>query len=167
MNFEQARADIVKWIVEFVEQPNAGLDNWAPCPYARAARVNNLLNILPGTRNPRRDLSTVNLTHHDVVAYVYDATWFDADTFETVVDQANQDFLVPQDVIALSDHPDSEESVNGVIMNQGQYALVFVQSLSKVNHFAKALANRGYYKNWPDHYLSDLFAHRENPLNGI
>jgi phenylalanine-4-hydroxylase len=101
------------------------------------------------------------------VAYVYDADWFEAEQFELCVDQANQDFLVPQNVIALTDHPDSPESVNGVIMNQGKYAIVFVQSLSKVNHFARLLANRGYYHAWPEQYLTDLFAHREDPRHGI
>jgi hypothetical protein len=167
MNFAQAQHDILAWIVNFVEQPNTGLNNWAPCPYARAARVGSLLNILPGSRWPRRDLSSVNLMHHDVVAYVYDANWFAAENFEFEVDQANRDFLVPQNVIALTDHPDSPEIVNGVVMNQGTYAIVFVQSLSKVNHFARLLANRGYYDSWPEQYLTDLFAHREDPRFGI
>ena len=36
---------------DFVEKPNPKLGNWAPCPYARAARINNQIAIQQGT-NP-------------------------------------------------------------------------------------------------------------------
>ena len=52
------------------------------------------------------------------------------------------------DMIALEDHPSAVEDVNGVIMNQGQYAIVFVQSLSKLNDAAAQLASKGFYHDW-------------------
>jgi hypothetical protein len=48
-------------------------------------------------------------------------------------------------------------------MNQGTYAIVFVQDLTKLDHFAKTLANKGFYKDWPEDYLQVLFEGRQDP----
>jgi hypothetical protein len=66
-------------------------------------------------------------------------------------------------LIALADHPDDVETVNGVIMNQGTYAIIFVQDLAKLNHFAKILGKKDFYLDWPDEYLDVLFAGRIDP----
>jgi hypothetical protein len=75
----------------------------------------------------------------------------------------NAGFLVPRNLIALADHPDDQEEVNGVIMNQGTWAIVFLQHLDKLNHFARLIAGRGYYEGWPEDYLKTLFEFREDP----
>jgi hypothetical protein len=67
------------------------------------------------------------------------------------------------DLLALEDHPGDPEIVNGVVMNQGTYALVLVQSLSDLNQKAKAMAAKGFYDTWPEEYLKALFQHREDP----
>jgi hypothetical protein len=66
-------------------------------------------------------------------------------------------------LIALADHPADVETVNGVAMNQGTYAIVFVQSLDKLNHFARLLAPKGFYKGWDEEYLTVLFSGRQDP----
>jgi hypothetical protein len=99
----------------------------------------------------------------DVVAYVYGRERWSADEFNNLVDTANLVHLSSQGLIALADHPDDQESVNGVIMNQGTYAIVFVQNLSKLNHFAKILGSRGFYNDWDEEYLKVLFAGRVDP----
>jgi hypothetical protein len=71
--------------------------------------------------------------------------------------------LLGRDILALEDHPDSVEDVNGVIMNQGKYALVLVQSLSKLNVAAKQMGTKGFYHAWPEEYLTELFEHRVDP----
>ena len=38
--------ELFKWMNDFVEQPNPLLGNWAPCPYARAARINKRIHIM-------------------------------------------------------------------------------------------------------------------------
>ena len=48
-------------------------------------------------------------------------------------------------------------------MNQGTYAIVFVQDLSKLNHFAKILGSKGFYNGWDEEYLKVLFSGREDP----
>ena len=162
MDFDQAQQDIMAWITGFVEQPHPALAGWPPCPYARRARTENLLEIRPGTE-PYWDLMHVELGRLDVLAFVYEPAHFDAEEFEDLVLRANQGFLVARDLIALPDHPDAPEIVNGVPMNQGQWAIVFVQSLSKLDSHARTLADRGFYHGWPEDYLSALFEGRQDP----
>jgi hypothetical protein len=162
MDFEQAKKDILHWVTTFVEQPHPALAGWPPCPYARRARSENLFQIRPGTE-PYWDLMHVDLGTLDVLAFVYDPASFSAGEFEDLVQRANLGFLTARNLIALPDHPDSPEIVNGVSMNQGQWAIVFVQDLTKLNAHAKTLADRGYYHGWPEHYIAELFNGRQDP----
>jgi len=150
------------WLTRFVEQPHPSLASWPPCPYARKARMDNKFEIRRGTE-PYWDLMHVDLGALDVLAFVYDPVDFAAAEFEDLVQRANTGFLLARDLIALSDHPDAPETVNGVVMNQGQWALVFVQALTKLNAHAKTLSDRGYYFGWPECYLADLFQGRQDP----
>jgi len=68
-----------------------------------------------------------------------------------------------QDLLALEDHPQDPEVVNGVIMNQGTYALALVQNLTDLNQKAQQMARQGFYDTWPEDYLHTLFAHRQDP----
>ena len=112
---------------------------------------------------PYYDLMHVDLGNLDVLALVYDPEDFAAAEFEDLVQRANTGFLLARDLIALPDHPDSPEIVNGVVMNQGQWAIVFVQALTKLNSHARTLADRGYYADWPEEYLAVLFEGRQDP----
>jgi hypothetical protein len=163
MNFDQAQTEITQWIVDFVEKPTPLLNGWAPCPYARQARVNNRVNIRPGCFNPIDDLKQITMDDYDVIVYVYSRERWPADEFNELVKIANMVHLSAQGFIALADHPDDAESVMGVTMNQGTYAIVFVQDLGKLNHFARVLGNKGFYDGWDKEYLKVLFAGREDP----
>lgn len=163
MNFEQAKLDIEQWIVDFVEKPNLQLNNWPPCPYARQARLNQQVDIRPGCFNPVDDVKQVELGGFEVVVYVYDRTRWSATEFNELVETANISYLSQRGLIALADHPDDVETVAGVVMNQGTYAIVFVQDSAKLNHFAKILGGKNFYKDWPEEYLAVLFAGRIDP----
>ena len=163
MNFEQAKHDIEQWIVDFVEKPNPQLNNWPPCPYARQARLNQQVDIRSGCFNPVDDIKQADLGEFEVVAYVYDRTRWSADEFNELVETVNISYLAQRGLIALADHPDDVETVAGVEMNQGTYAIVFVQDLDKLNHFARILGKRDFYKDWPEEYLTVLFAGRDDP----
>jgi len=45
----------------------------------------------------------------------------------------------------------------------GKYALVLVQDKHKLDDHAMHLAKRGYYDNWNEEYLQEVFAHRKDP----
>lgn len=163
MDIVQARIDIINWITGFVEQPHPALNGWPPCPFARRARLDGELDIRPGQIDPYTDLMKVDMESWMVIAYVYDPSTIDADRFNQQIDGVNQGFLLHRNIIALADHPDSPEDVLGVRMNQGTYAIAFVQHLDKLNQFARQIAAKGYYDHWPQPYLQDLFRGREDP----
>lgn len=163
MDFERARQEVTEWIVGFVEKPSPLLNGWPPCPYARQARLQNLVELRPGIQDPYADAELAEMGDLDVIGYIYDPTQFDPVKFNGLVDQANQDWLLARDMIALADHPGDPEIVNGVCMNQGTWAIMFLQSLSKLNHHARLIARQGFYDQWPEEYLKVLFHNREDP----
>lgn len=164
MDIKQAQEDILQWIRDFVEVPQEALAGWPPCPFARVARLKNLLDIRAGDIDPYVDLRGItDMAGLDVIVQVYDPGEFDSSEFNELVDSANSAFLAGRGLIALADHPQDIEEVNGVRMNQGQYALVFVQDLHKLNGHARQLASRGFYDLWPRDYLQVLFKGREDP----
>jgi hypothetical protein len=158
-------ADILAWSETFVEVPHLALGGWPPCPFARQARLNRTIEVLVGT-DPAVDLqnrSQCGMDRYEVVVYAYDPAEWPYQQFHLAIELANTEFLLHKDLLALEDHPASREDVNGVIMNQGQYALVLVQSLSKLNTAARQMGSKGFYHNWPEEYLTGLFEHRQDP----
>lgn len=164
LNLEQVQQDIEAWIEHFVEIPHPSLGGWAPCPYARRARLDRDFEIRIGV-NPYFDLKVVAQTGitHSVVIFAYKSTDYSANQFHAQIESANTEFLLNKDLLALEDHPDLPEIVNGVCMNQGTYALALVQNLTDLDLKAKQLAQKGFYQHWPDDYLQELFQHRQNP----
>lgn len=163
MDFEQARNDVLNWITGFVEQPHPGLAGWSPCPYARRARVGGLVDIRPSKIDPYTDLAHIDIGQRDVVILIYDPAAFTAKEFHDQIRSVNTGFLIPKGLFALGDHPDHVEIVKDVKMNQGTWALAFVQNKNKLEHHARELAARGYYTNWDEVYLTELFDQREDP----
>jgi len=165
MKLEQVQADIDQWIDDFLTVNNPALGNRSPCPYARSARLKNSYEVRLGTEAyaDLMDFSREGLGNREVVIFAYPRDFYKPEEFADIVDRVNQGFLLPVDLIALDDHPDHVETVNGVCFNQGEYALAMVQSLSDLNAKSKLMAQQGFYEDWPEEYLQDLFQHREDP----
>jgi len=165
MNIDQVKQDIEKWIVGFVEVPHPALGGFPPCPYARSSRLKQSYDIFIGS-DPYFDLKNrarYGMGNKEVIVYVYDPKEWSHDLFASSLDQANRDFLLAADILALEDHPDDVEIVNGICMNQGTYAMALVQSLSDLDTKAQLMAKRGFYDTWPEDYLTGLFQHRKDP----
>jgi hypothetical protein len=164
LDLEQVTYDIERWIANFVEVPHPALGGWAPCPYARKARLDRDFEVRLGV-NPYFDLKVIAQTGiaKSVIIFVYESTAYSYEQFHVHIESANQEFLLSQNLLALEDHPDAPEIVNDVSMNQGTYALTLVQSLSDLNDKARLMARRGFYDTWPEPYLQELFQHRQDP----
>ena len=165
MDLEQVKKDIESWIVNFVEVPHPALGGFPPCPYARSARLKQSYDVFLGM-DPYYDLKNRarwGMGNREVIIYAYDPQEWPHPLFAASIESANQEHLLRADILALEDHPNDEENVNGVIMNQGTYALVLVQSLSDLNARARLIAAKGFYNSWPENYLQALFRHREDP----
>ena len=165
LNLETVKQDIERWIVEFVEVPHPALSGWAPCPYARKARLDRDFDVRLGLA-PLHDLIKISKTGIEgkgVVVIAYDPRHHTHKEFSLALDIANREFLLPNDLLALEDHPDDLEIVNGIAMNQGTYALALVQSVSDLNKKSQLVAQKGFYDTWPEEYLKVLFKHRIDP----
>ena len=165
LNIDQVTQAIEQWIQNFVEVPHAALGGFPPCPYARAARLKRSYAVYTGA-DPYYDLKNRarwGMGNYEVIIYAYDPAEWPYELFSSSLDQANQEFLLAADLLALEDHPSDAEIVNGVCMNQGTYALALVQSLTDLNAKARIMASKGFYDSWPEEYLSALFQHRQDP----
>jgi hypothetical protein len=165
MDIETVKYNIEQWIVNFVEVPHPALGGWPPCPYARSARMKKSYDVRLGI-DPYFDLKNQarwGMGDREVIIYVYDPVQWPYPLFSSSLHNANTEHLLPANLIALEDHPTDQEIVNGVCMNQGQYALALVQSLTDLNAKAQTMAQRGFYHNWPEDYLQGLFQHRQDP----
>ena len=165
MELEQVQADILTWIENFVEVPHPALGGWPPCPFARQARLKKTFEVYLGS-DPYFDLKNRarwGMGNKEVIVYVYDPAEWSRDLFSSSIEAANQEHLLVKDILALEDHPGDVENVNGVIMNQGTYALALVQSLSDLNTKSKMMAAKGFYDTWPEEDLQPLFHHRKDP----
>ena len=164
LDLERVTYDIERWIANFVEVPHPALGGWAPCPYARKARLDRDFEVQVGV-NPYFDLKVVAQTGitKSVVIFVYESTAYSPEQFSVMIQSANTEFLLGKDLLALEDHPGLPELVNGVSMNQGTYALALVQNLTDLNDKARLMARKGFYDTWPEDYLTELFRHRQDP----
>jgi hypothetical protein len=165
LNLATVQYEIERWIETFVEVPHPALGGWAPCPYARKARLDRDFEVRLGLA-PLHDLikiSKTGLGNKSVVIVVYDPKIHTYKDFSLALDIANKEFLLPNNLLALEDHPADPEIVNSISMNHGTYAMALVQSLSDLNEKAQLVANKGFYDSWPEEYLEVLFKHRKDP----
>ena len=165
LDLDTVRYNIERWIETFVEVPHPALGGWAPCPYARKARLDQDFEVRLGLA-PIHDLIKISkngLGGKSVVIIAYDPTLYTHAEFSAELNTANQQFLLPNNLLVLEDHPEDPEIVNGVSMNHGIYALALVQSLSDLNEKSKLVARKGFYDTWPEEYLQALFQHRQDP----
>ena len=167
MDIKTVTQNILNWSENFVEVPHPALGNWAPCPFARQARLQGTVGIFVG-QEPYFDLesrSKLGMEQYEVIIYAYDPSEWTFEYFSPRLKSANRDFLLTANLIVLEDHPEDIENVNGVTMNQGQYALALVQSLSELNRRAQQIAAKRFYHSWPEDYLQNLFENRLDPRN--
>jgi hypothetical protein len=165
LNLDTVQYNRERWIETFVEVPHSALGGWAPCPYARKARLDRDFEVQLGLA-PIHDLIKISksgLNGKSVVIIVYDPTVYTHQDFSNDLDIANKEFLLPNDLLVLEDHPGDPEIVNGVSMNQGTYALALVQGLSDLDEKSRLVGRKGFYDTWPEEYLQALFQHRTDP----
>ena len=155
---ELVTSALLKWMEEFVEVPHPSLGGWPPCPFARQARLSHNIDIKPG-----QDVyaDCLSLLHYDwskeVVIFWYDN--IDAELFVKDVVRANNTLLA-KDIVALEDHPATEEIIAGVTMNFGLCPIIVLQKNSKLNIAADQLKEKGYYHSWSQEDIDKIVSWR-------
>jgi hypothetical protein len=163
MTPKEIEQKLTDWMVNFVEQPHPGLGQWAPCPYARQARITNQIKIVHSNHN--RLMATVEqqlpeLEHKDVVVICFDHTKISAQDLEKLIKVYNQQVLMARNCVILEDHPDAIELVNGVRMNFGHCGLLIIQRLDKLTTASEQLKSKGYYDTWNQSELDQVVTWR-------
>jgi hypothetical protein len=162
MNQQAIAEQLKKWMTDFVEVPNPKLGNWAPCPFARQARVNNNISIkfatIPELRDVTRE-SLETLETKEVVVVCFDHKQISPSELQTFVQDMNET-LMPINYVILEDHPDSPEYINEVNMNFGECGLLVIQRLDKLNKASEQLKEKGYYDVWSQRDLDDVVTWR-------
>lgn len=164
MDINEVTQAIHKWMENFLEVEHPALGQWAPCPYARKARLDGRIDIRLGM-DPYDDIIDIaeeGIGDKEVVVFVYDPDVYHHDYFHYAIKDANE-AVQEQGLISLDDHPDNEEFVNGVPMNHGTYALSIVAPTANLNDASKKLYKAGYYNNWTDEYMDEVFRGRQDP----
>jgi hypothetical protein len=162
MDQELIKTKLNQWMVEFVEANNPALGNWAPCPYAKAARISGMISTKFANISELRDVvreSMVTLETKDVVVICFDHHNISPEYLQEFVADMNK-MLMPLDYVILEDHPDAPEYVNGVNMNFGLCGLLVIQKLSKLNTAADKLKAQGYYDSWDKKALDEVVTWR-------
>ena len=149
--------EIQKWIEKFVSKPNKLLNGFPPCPYARTALIKYVetdhVNMLFDIMLEWNDDVEVVVLHTPTENYTPEGLRF-------IVNKFNQ-IAMKEDIVALEDHPDDVENVNGVKMNFGKCIIILVQRLSKINEASHVLKEKGYYDVWSKENLDDVVNWRE------
>ena len=163
MTPEEIEQKLTDWMVNFVEQPHPGLGQWAPCPYARQARINNKIKIVHSDHE--RLIATVEqqlseLEQKEVVVICFDHTKISAQELEKLIKVYNQQVLMARNYVILEDHPDAVELVNGVCMNFGHCGLLVIQRLDKLTTASEQLKSKGYYNTWSQSELDQVVTWR-------
>jgi hypothetical protein len=156
------KSQLDQWMVEFVEANHSQLNNWAPCPYAKAARLTGMISTKFCEVSELYDVvreSVDTLATKDVVVVCFDHNTISPEHLQEFVAGMNKT-LMPADYVILEDHPDSPEYVNGVKMNFGHCGLLVIQKLSKLNNAADKLKSQGYYDTWDQKSLDDVVTWR-------
>lgn len=160
---EKLKADIATWITDWVSVHNEQLGA-VPCPFAKQALITNKIDYataqdLDGVKGLLQ-LFAMGGIKNDVLIIGLDKTKISAQNLSLLVKDANNTVLMPAGFVALEDHPDDEEYINGVKMNQGTWALVLVQAIDKINQASLILKKQGYYDNWTQEEYDDVVSWR-------
>jgi hypothetical protein len=136
-----------------------------PCPYAQKAIIDGKVEFVE--LNATADWTTIyqliwntDFDEKDVLCVIVDPRQFTAQETVSIADVLNERFM-PRDVVVLEDHPDIDERVKDVKLNNGHYTLFLAQRLSKLNKFSRMLEAGPYYKNWSKSYLESVKGFRD------
>lgn len=163
MNVEQLKEDISKWITDWVSVHNDQLGH-VPCPFAKQALLNNKISY--ATINDTTSLESLiklyamNGIPSEVFIIGMSKDFISSENLSSLTKYVNKHILMPANLVALEDHPDDAEVINGVKMNQGTWALLLIQSIDKINQASEILKRQGYYDNWSQESYDDVVSWR-------
>lgn len=166
--------EILSWSAHTLEKPNPLFNNLPPCPYARKAwKEGNVAILFKYENNFQTVYSTVSAfdDNFDLVIVVDMDFKKDPEAFHDYLDQMNEaisrGIFIDKDVWLMGFHPEDEP--NDYLDHDSfethveqEYALIFIQRLTKVVEAARNLKRLGYYEEYGKEYnIEEVFERRE------
>lgn len=158
-------SDIHKWIVERLSVSLSNFNNMPACPFAKQALLDNkikVINIKDKTDFINHMKAAINdwPTDVEVVVLGTDPSTITPIELTKITEDANNTYLNENGFLALEDHPNEPEYAAGYHVNEGNWALILLQSKNKIITARKILEKRGYYKNWDSEYYNQVVLER-------
>ena len=165
--------DLRSWSKYVLEVPNPHLNGLPACPYARKAWLDNKVkvlevdNVLLSALEHRHLISKYDL----VIVASYEIP--DAETMQTMIEHYN-DLGAHEDLHFMLFHPDygAEDAELDFLYEHdwessvdAEYAMMFIQSLSKVDDASLKLEKLGYYDAYPREEYETLVLDRRKRRN--
>jgi len=166
--------EIMAWSDHTLHKPNPFYNGMPPCPYAQKAwEHNKVLILFKYDTNMQVLYSTISQWEDafDLVIIVDMAFQKDSDVFHDYLEQLNEAIsdgvFIDRDMWLMGFHPHDEpndfiDDNSFMQIVEDEYAMIFVQRLSKVQESADKLAKKGYYDNYLEEYDAEqIFQKRE------
>lgn len=166
--------EILAWSEHTLQKPNPYFNNLAACPYAKKAWSEGRVAVLfKYEKNFQTIYSTISQFDDafDLVIVVDLAYRKNADDFHNYLEQLNEaisaGFFVDRDMWLMGFHPNDDENdyLDETTFEQlvsDEYAMIFIQRLSKVYKSSQQLKALGYYEEYAKDYdVETIFAQRE------
>ena len=159
-------SSIESWIKERLSVKSEVFNGLPPCPYAKSAWLEGKVktHFLNGEHEIQRHIRAEieNYTYHwpkgcEVVVLGFDPLSILPSKLTQILDDLDP-ILDKRGYTALEDHPFEREEVGGVWLNNGEYALVLIQSTEKLTEARVWLEGKDYYKHWDPEYKQDVQA---------
>jgi len=172
-NEQEICKEIIAWSAYTLQKPNPYYNGLPPCPFAQKAWEDDKVIILfKYDKNFQVLYSTISQweDQFDLVIIVDKAFKENPDDFHDYLDQMNEAIsggvFIDKDIWLMGFHPHDEQNdfiddSSFMQLVEDEYALIFVQRLSKVQESADKLAKKGYYDNYLAEYdAEELFEKR-------
>lgn len=166
--------EIVDWSMNVLSKPNPFFGGMLPCPYAKQAWLDGKVAVLFKYESNKQSIySTVsqfddNFDVAIIVDFKFDE---DPEQFHDYLDGMNDviadGMFLDRDIWLMGFHPHDEESefvedVDFQPLVDVEYALIFVQRLSKLQEAADKLDKKRYYDTYNDQYnVREIFEKRK------
>jgi hypothetical protein len=156
---------IKRWISDFVTRPNPVFGDLPPCPFAQRAIIDGRVEFLEldGVADYptlSQHIAEFDFDEKDVLVMIAEPDHFTAAETERLAHDLNG-YYMSRDIVVLEDHPEINERVKDVKLNNGEYILFLAQRLSKLNRYSEMLEKGPYYRNWSKTYLESVKGFRD------
>jgi hypothetical protein len=176
---EQICNEIREWSKFALEKPNKNYNNLPSCPFAKKAWVDKKVAFAFNEKQNYQIVHTLieNFNDNKDLIIVVDLMYEENDKFHKYLNFLNdiihKNKFSQKDIWVMGFHPDDD--VNELIDNNSfvevvkeEYALIFIQRLSKLQESANKLKKLGYYDKYYNEYnVEDIYEQREKYYNKL